>query len=199
MHGKHLKILTVWQWENQSWFFLLKLLKIVKCAVLPFQKVWENAWNVLWLEFLPVVYSALFHKWEEHYSAGCKTIAFVNVWDADISSIYCTAWAIYKLNLLFFSIFFKNCILWFYATECKRQKPWVLSDSKEGKTQIPGFSASDKCSSQHSTANAEFNLTSAFSLSQPVQCDTERQFLLHSKCILNAHFQVLNLLEEFVS
>lgn len=75
----------------------------------------------------------------------------------------------------------------------------MLSDSKEGQAQIPGFSASDKCSSQHSTANAEFNLTSAFSLSQPVQCDTERQFLLYSKCLLNAHFQVLKLLEELDS
>lgn len=121
MHGKRINFLSVWKWGSQSLFLLLKLFKVTKCAVLAFQKVWENAWDTLWQEFFPVVYSALFHKWQTHYSAGCKTIAFVNVWAADIS-IYCTAWALYKLNLLFFSNFFKNCFLWFYDREYKREK-----------------------------------------------------------------------------
>lgn len=102
--------------------------------------------------------------------------------------------------IYYFSVIFKETVFYGFMIENTRGKshgcPVI---QRKAKPKCLVFSASDKCSSQHSTANAEFNPSSAFSLSQPVKCDTEWQLLLYSKCILNAHFQVLKLLEELLA
>lgn len=69
------------------------------------------------------MYSALFHKWQPHFSTGCKSIAFVNVITGN-ADIYSTAQAMYKFHILiyyFLVIFFKT-LLYDSTIKCTRER-----------------------------------------------------------------------------